>query len=89
MYKVIVADNYHYMDSSESYVQGNYATLQEAIDMCKSIVDEYLVSAYKSDMTSADLYENYVSFGDDPYIEAELVFSAWTYAKQRCSEICK
>lgn len=88
MYKVIVADNYHYMDESESYTSGSYATLEEAIAKCKEIVDEYLSSAYQPEMTSDMLYDNYKSFGDDPYINAESAFSAWTYAKQKCDEIC-
>lgn len=88
MYKVIVADNYHYMDESESYTAGSYATLEEAIAACKQIVDDYLLSAYQPGMTSDILYDNYKSFGEDPYIHAERAFSAWTYAKQRCDEIC-
>lgn len=88
MYKVIVADNYHYMDESESYTLGSYATLEEAISKCKEIVDEYLSSAYEPSMTSEMLYENYKSFGYDPYINAENFFSAWKYAKQKCDEIC-
>jgi hypothetical protein len=88
MYKVIVADNYHYMDDSESYDAETYATLEEAIAACKEIVDEYLLSAYQPGMTSEVLYDNYKSFGDDAYIEGNKVFSAWTYAKQRCDEIC-
>ena len=89
MYKVIVADNYHYMDESESYIHGSFKTLEEAILACKIIVDEYLLSAYQSGMTSETLYESYTGFGDDPYIEGKKVFSAWNYAKQRCDEICK
>jgi hypothetical protein len=89
MYKVIVADNYHYMDESESYPLGSYATLEDAIAKCKEIVDEYLLSEYQPAMTTEMLYENYTSFGDDPYIYGENVFSAWTYAKQKCGEICK
>lgn len=88
MYKVIVADNYHYMDDSESYTSGTYAKLEEAMAKCKEIVDEYLLSAYQPGMTSDALYENYKNFGDDAYIEGNKVFSAWTHAKQRCDEIC-
>lgn len=88
MYKVIVADNYHYMDESESYTADTYATLEEAIAACKEIVDEYLLSAYQPGMTSDVLYENYKSFGNDAYIKGKKVFSSWTYAKQRCDEIC-
>ena len=88
MYKVIVADNFHYMDESESYTSGEFSTLEEAIVKCKKIVNRFLKSAYQSGMSSEELYESYTLFGDDPYIATENVFSAWTYAKKRCVQIC-
>ena len=88
MYKVIVADNYHYMDEGESFASGKFATIEDAIIKCKLIVDDYLLSAFQPGMTSDDLYDNYQSFGEDPYIEGENIFSAWAYAKKKCIEIC-
>jgi hypothetical protein len=41
-YKVIVDDNFHYMDESERYEHGVFATAEEAIAACKRIVDEDL-----------------------------------------------
>jgi len=42
--------------------------------------------------TADELYEGYVTFGDDPFIiptpTNKEVFSAWNYAKRRCKEIC-
>ena len=46
---------------------------------------------YKPAMTAEELYEAYTTFGDDPSIVPSLPdaqFSAWTYARQRCAEIC-
>ena len=91
-FKVIVADNFHYMDESENYEHGTFASLELAIEAAKRIVDEYLVSAYTSGMSAAELHHSYVSFGEDPYIVAEgatgVLFSAWTYARERCDVMC-
>ena len=35
-YSVYVDDNYHYMDESERYKKGDYATLDEAIAACST-----------------------------------------------------
>jgi hypothetical protein len=88
-FKVIVADNFHYMDESENYELGTFASLELAIEAAKRIVDEYLVSAYTSGMSAAELYDSYVNFGEDPHIVAEgSAFSAWTYARERCDIMC-
>jgi hypothetical protein len=88
MYTVRVADNYHYMDESETYTSGTYPTIEEAIVKCKDIVDQFLSDNYSDGMSSDSLYGTYVSFGDDPYIIGGQEFSAWDYAKKRCAEIC-
>ena len=41
-YQVFVDDNYHYMDEDERYKHGDFATFEEALTACKTIVDEYL-----------------------------------------------
>jgi hypothetical protein len=91
-FKVIVADNFHYMDESESYEYGTFDSLELAIEAAKRIVDEYLASAYNSSMSAAQLYHSFVSFGEDPYIVAEegtgVLFSAWDYARERCAVLC-
>jgi len=44
-------------------------------------------------MTAEELYDQYVSFGDDPFIRSEdkkgSESSAWDYAKQRSEELCR
>lgn len=91
-YKVIVADNFHYGDESESYELGTFATLELAIDASKRIVDEYLASAHKPGMSASDLYRSYTGFGEDPYIIAAdtggVLFSAWKYAREQCDVLC-
>ena len=90
-FTVVIADNFHYMDEGEYVVHGSYETLEAAIDAAKGIVDSCLAAAHKPGMTSADLYRQYVSFGDDPFIRGateRVPFSASTYAEARCAEIC-
>jgi hypothetical protein len=56
-------------------------------------VDEYLTDAFKPGMTADALFESYRSFGEDPFVvpdspaDAPVKFSAWDYARQRCSQI--
>jgi hypothetical protein len=86
----MVDDNFHYMDESERYEHGVFATAEEAIAACKRIVDEHLKGAFKPGMTEKELYEIYTSFGEDPFVvpvantEEAVHFSAWNYARLRC-----
>lgn len=90
-FSVFVDENSHYQDKSESYKNGDYETFEEALGVCKEIVDQYLKAAYKDGMNAADLYKSYITFGDDPYIVPKPdgeSYSSWEYAKMRCAEIC-
>jgi hypothetical protein len=94
-YTVLVDDNFHYMDVEERYTFGEYETLEEAIIVCKSIVDQYLKEIHEPGITAEAMYKHYVSFGEDPFIRGvqatrreDVPFSAWTYARKRCEEIC-
>lgn len=93
-YKVLVDDNYHYMDQSERYELGEFENLEAAIEAAKKIVDEFLRSGYQPGMTAQELYKAYTGFGEDPFIaspsteETGVLFSAWDYAKLRCEEMC-
>jgi hypothetical protein len=44
MYRVMVDDNFHYMDEDERFEHGSFPTAEEAIAACKRIVDEILRS---------------------------------------------
>jgi hypothetical protein len=90
-YTVYVDDNFHYMDESERYKVGAYPDCETAIQKCKEIVDEFLLSNRATGMTAKQLFELYTTFGEDPGIvgpEGNCKFSAWTYARQRSEELC-
>jgi hypothetical protein len=91
MFEVRVADNFHYMDQSETYSKGQYPTWSEAVSVAREIVDRCLAEYHRDDMTADDLFHQYVTFGDDPFVipvpDGEH-FSGWDYAKQRCQAIC-
>jgi hypothetical protein len=93
MYRVMVDDNFHYMDEEERFEHGSFATAEEAIAACKRIVDEDLAQYFKPGMTGSALYEMCTSFGDDPFVVGDLddpliAFSAWDYGKGRANEMC-
>ena len=94
-YRVLVDDNYHYMDESERWTLGEYATYAEALAACKRLVDDCLEEGYAPGKTAEALYRYYTMFGDDPFIvelsdspDTSPGFSAWTYAKARSEELC-
>jgi hypothetical protein len=91
-YKVMIDDNFHYMDEDERAEHGTFTTSAEALDACHRLVDQSLVTEYKAGATAEQLYERYMSFGDDPFIVAlgdapKVEFSAHAYARERTREL--
>ncbi len=92
-YQVLIYDNFHYQDESERVKHGVFATPNEAVAACRSIVDGYLTDAFRPGMTADALFESYTAFGEDPFVvpdspaDAPVKFSAWDYARRQCSEI--
>ena len=93
-YRVMIDDNFHYMEEDERRELGTYVSVEEALAACRDVVDAWLAANYKPGMNSAELIEQYKSFGDDPFIvalpgaPAEAKFSAWDYATRRALELC-
>ncbi len=89
-YKVMVDDNFGFMDEEKRYAHGEFESVEAAIEACKKIVDEWLESSYNPGISAKELFTGYKHYGVDPWIsEAEkTTFSAWKYAEQRCAEIC-
>lgn len=94
-FRVLVDDNYHYMDGTQRWTLGEYATCAEALAACKRLVDACLEEGYAPGTTAEALYGYYTMFGDDPFIvdtsdspDTSPGFSAWTYAKERCKKLC-
>ena len=88
---VYVDDNFHYRNEDERYSLGAFDSYDAAVVACKKIVDDFLQGS--SAKTDAELYDQYTSFGSDPWIKGPAPapgtkpFSAWDYARQRCAEL--
>jgi hypothetical protein len=93
-YIVLVDDNFHYQEEDERSKQGTYPTAEEALAVCRGIVDRFLDENHRPGMSGEALFVHYTSFGDDPFIvvldgvDESAKFSAWTYAKERCRVVC-
>jgi hypothetical protein len=89
-YKVLIDDNFHFMDEEHRYEHGTFGTADEAIAACKRIVDNELTYMLKPHMTADDLYGLWVMFAEDPYViplnrtDARVHFAACDYAKEQC-----
>jgi hypothetical protein len=91
-YKVLIDDNFHYMDEEHRRLAGEYPTCEEARAACQRLVDRSLAKAYEPGMSPDRLLEGYKGGGDDPWTQSadpNCQFSAWTYAQQRCQEMCR
>jgi len=86
-FSVYVDDNFYYMDEDERYLFGNYESCEEAKQVCGKIVDDFLRTEYRPGMSGMSLYNQYIIFGEDPWIPG-CSFSAWDYAKYRCKRLC-
>jgi hypothetical protein len=93
-FKVMVDDNFHYMEEDERWEYGTFPTREKAIAACRKLVDESLMENYKPGMTATQLYDHYTSFGDEPFIMAapgapeRVIFSARDYARGRAETLC-
>jgi hypothetical protein len=90
-YTIVIDDNFHFMDESESYKSGEFDTYEEALGECKKILDDFLEDAVRPGDTADQLYSAFVMFGETPHIHGEKLgkFSATNYARKRCTEIVK
>jgi hypothetical protein len=93
VFEVLVDDNFHYMYEAYRYKLGPFDDCESALAECKRIVDEFLNGSYEPGMTSAQLWQQFVTFGEDPSVVTDDPdcphFSAWAYSKVRCEEICQ
>jgi hypothetical protein len=93
--RVLVNENARYMDESERSELGVYADAEEAVAACKAMVDDELNTMHSRAMSAEELYQLYIGFGPDPFVvpvdpdAPDIEFSAWSYAKQRCTEVVR
>jgi len=92
-FTVRVYENSHYMDESEAYDHGSFATYAEAEATCRKIVDEFLAANRRPGVGADALFQLYTRFGEDPRIDVAGPkgehFSAWDYARERCRELTR
>jgi hypothetical protein len=91
-FKVFIDDNYHYMDEEHRRLAGEYPDCEAARAACRRIVDRSLRRGYRAGMSPEKLLEGYKAGGEDAWIQStdpNCKFSSWTYAKERCQEICR
>jgi hypothetical protein len=69
-YKVMVDDNFHYMEEDERSEYATFATADEALDACRRLVDASLLTEYREGETADQLYQRYTDFGKDPFVVA-------------------
>ncbi len=86
-YKVIVSDNFHYMDPEEQYELTGFSSAEEALAKCRSIVEDWLAYSSQPGLSADKLYQAYMTFGEDPWVVSpvgapSVKFSAWDYAKE-------
>jgi hypothetical protein len=84
MTKVFVDDHFHYQDEDHRYEHGEFENPDEAVAVCKQIVDGCLEHMLKPGMTADALFQLYAMFGEDPFVIPGNGFYAWDYAKERC-----
>lgn len=93
-YRVLVDDNFHYMDGDAHWTAGEFETAEAALAKCRKMVDEDLAHLHQVGMNAVELFASYKNFGDDPFIislgdATPVEFSAWDYAERRSVEICE
>jgi hypothetical protein len=90
-FTVRIRENSHYMDESQAYDHGTFASYAEAETACCKIVDDFLTGNRKPGIGAEALFRLYTTFGEDPSIDAAGPngerFSAWDYARTRCGEL--
>jgi hypothetical protein len=94
MVTMFVDDNRHYRDEENRSGPREFETVDAALVEGRKIVDDFLAEAHEPGMTAGELFALYRDHGEDPWIvpngdgPTTVVFSAWTYARERSEEIC-
>jgi hypothetical protein len=89
VFTVHVQDNY---DSDGNYKVGPLNSYEEALTLCKKIVDEYLTRCFAEEPpdSAEKIMKEFWSWGEAPLIspipDGVTSFSAQTYMEERCQE---
>src|SRR5271155_2086872 len=91
-YRVMIDDNFKYREEEARTEYGTASSADEALDICRALVDMSLLEQYREGQTADELYERYTDFGKDPFVVAlegapKVNFSAWSYARHRTQDL--
>ena len=97
-YRVMVDDNFHFMDEDERTCAGTFDTWEEAVAQAQSIVRSFFGRPGQENETADELFDDYTTFGEDPFILVDKDsippiqgyrdgFNAWGYARQICDAL--
>ncbi len=86
-YRVLIDENFHFMEESHRYEHGVFEPVDEAIAVCRKIVDSNL-GLYSRGMSAAALYLRHEHFSADPLWDDrprrfDAKISAWDYGAER------
>ncbi len=92
-WKLLVNDNFNSGETATVPVAA-FDTVEETTAECRSRVDAWLETESVPGMSADQLFEHFVTFGEDPWILGGTLrdgvpFSAWDYARERCHVICR
>jgi len=62
-YRLMIDDNFHYLDESYRYQYGVFETEAEAVAIAKAIVDEFLTLNHEPGMSAEELNHAYTGCG--------------------------
>ena len=87
-YSLYIDDNFHYADDSERQFYTEFTDEDEALRAARLIVDDFLQDSYKPGMSATELFQLFTGVGEEPFI-THGNFTAWSYAEQRCRDLCR
>jgi hypothetical protein len=91
-YKILVLDNWHFMDEDEEYELEPLPTAEAAITLARRRLDADLLHLFTPGMTAAELYSYWSTFGELPVVkpvgdEPRVAWSELNYARERAAAI--
>jgi hypothetical protein len=89
-YAIGYLDMYDYGSSSSG---PEFTSAEAALRHAHGVIDGFLMDAIKPGMSAAELYDQFMNFGEDVVIAArsgapDLRFSGQAYARRRSQELC-
>lgn len=87
--KLLIA--YEVNNREERWEVGAFRVVSEAVAAAKAMVDNFLLRNHKAQLRGRQLYEQFVQYGPDVYVDASIeepVFLGWEYARRRVRQLC-